>query len=80
LVLACTHFPLVERQLATAFGPQVRFVHGAQGIARRMEFLTRGQPFAREVPDFALFTGDAETFAKLAPALTHYGLERTESF
>jgi glutamate racemase len=80
VVLACTHFPLVERQLAAAFGPQVNFVHGAQGIARRMEFLTRGQPFSREAPDFALFTGDADTFARLAPALKRYGLERTESF
>jgi glutamate racemase len=80
VVLACTHFPLVERALAEALGPDVRFVDGAQGIARRIAFLTRGQPFAREVPDLALFTGDAGTFAKLAPALQRYGLERTESF
>jgi glutamate racemase len=80
VVLACTHFPLVERALAEALGPDVRFVDGAQGIARRIAFLTHGQPFAREVPDLALFTGDAGTFAKLAPALQRYGLERTESF
>jgi glutamate racemase len=80
VVLACTHFPLVERALAAALGPDVRFVDGAQGIARRIAFLTRGQPFAREVPDLALFTGDAGTFAKLTPALQRFGLERTESF
>lgn len=80
VVLACTHFPLVERELAAAFGPHVQFVHGAEGIARRIAFLTQGQPFTRETPDFALFTGDAGSFAKLAPALKRYGLERTESF
>lgn len=80
VVLACTHFPLVERELAEALGPDVTFVHGAEGIARRIEFLTRGQPFAREVPDLALFTGDAARFAALEPALRDYGLERTESF
>lgn len=80
VVLACTHFPLVETQLRTALGTNVRFVHGAEGIARRIEFLTRGQAFAREVPDLALFTGDADHFAKLAPALHGYGLERIEPF
>ena len=80
VVLACTHFPLVEAQLSAAFGRDVRFVHGAAGIARRIEFLTRGQPFAREAPDLALFTGDAGAFAQLAPALSRYGLDRSERF
>jgi glutamate racemase len=75
VVLACTHFPLVERELQAAFGPQVDFVHGAEGIARRIAFLTQGQEFAREVPDFAVFTGDT-----LDPAaLARYGLERSVS-
>jgi glutamate racemase len=80
VVLACTHFPLVEQQLRAALGTNVRFVHGAEGIARRVEFLTRGQLFAREVPDLALFTGDAARFGQLEPALRGYGLERIESF
>ena len=80
VVLACTHFPLVEDQLRSALGTNVRFVHGAEGIARRIEFLTRGQAFEREVPDLALFTGDAARFGQLAPALARYGLERTEAF
>ena len=48
VVLACTHFPLVEAELRAALGTDVRFVHGAEGIARRIAFLTQGQPFARE--------------------------------
>ena len=80
VVLACTHFPLVVAELANAFGPGVRFVHGAQGIARRIAFLTEGQPFARVRPDFALFTRDGRDVAALAPALAHFGLEQTAVF
>lgn len=79
VVLACTHFPLVEKELARALGP-VRLVHGAEGIARRIASLTQGQRFRRETGDLALFTGDAAHFAQLGPALKTYGLERTESF
>ena len=77
VVLACTHFPLLEDGLAQAFGPGVRFVHGAEGIARRIAFLTEGQAFARTAPDLALFTRDGPEIAALAPALARYGLGRT---
>jgi len=80
VVLACTHFPLIEAQLRTALGTNVAFVHGAQGIARRIEFLTRGQQFLRRDNDIALFTGDPEQFARLAPALRRYGIEHSEPF
>ena len=80
VVLACTHFPLIEPQLRTALGTNVRFVHGAQGIARRIEFLTRGQKFARRQNDFALFTGDPDQFAMLLPVLRDYRLEHAEPF
>jgi glutamate racemase len=78
VVLACTHFPLIEAQLAEAFGAGVRFVHGAEGIARRIAHLTNGQSFARHTPDFALFTAEAPDLATLAPALQAYGLSRME--
>lgn len=80
VVLACTHFPLVEAELHAALGKDVRFVHGAEGIARRIAHLTQGQQFRREIPDFALFTGDPDQFATLLPALRDYGLERAEAF
>jgi len=78
VVLACTHFPLVEPELAAAFGPGVAFVHGAAGIARRIVHLTQGQDFARTRPDFALFTRDEPGLAALAPTLAGYGLEAIE--
>ncbi|NKJ41823.1 glutamate racemase [Novosphingobium sp. SG720] len=77
VVLACTHFPLVEAELATAFGPGVRFIDGSDGIARRIAFLTQGQEFARSMPDLALFTRLDEAVADLAPTLAAHGLGRT---
>ncbi len=76
LVLACTHFPLIEAELAGEFGPSVNFVHGAQGIARRIAYLTEGQNFYRTTSDLALFTRAGEDIAPLAPALALYGLDR----
>ena len=78
VVLACTHFPLVEAGLAEAFGPGVRFVHGAQGIARRIAHLTEGQEFRREAPNLALFTRGGQNVQLLAPLLSRYGLIRID--
>ena len=78
VVLACTHFPLVEAELQAALGPDVRFVDGAEGIARRIAHLTHGQTFLRKSPDVALFTGDLAKAEALMPALRSYGLEQLE--
>lgn len=78
VVLACTHFPLVQPELAAAFGPGVDFVDGAAGIARRIAHLTRDQTFARARPDFALFTKHEPSLTALAPALAGYGLSGLE--
>ncbi|OYU37161.1 glutamate racemase [Novosphingobium sp. PASSN1] len=75
VVLACTHFPLLEAELAQAFGPGVRFVDGSDGIARRIAFLTAGQAWERSPQgDLALFTNDDPADALLGPALARYGL------
>jgi glutamate racemase len=78
VVLACTHFPLVQDELAAAFGPGVTFVDGAKGIARRIVHLTQGQSFARSKPDLALFTRADADLPALAPAVTAQGLETIE--
>jgi glutamate racemase len=80
VVLACTHFPLLEAELGEAFGPNVRFVHGAQGIARRIAALTQGQRFTRAEPDLALFTSDGPDIASLSGTLAAYGLPRRAVF
>lgn len=57
VVLACTHFPLLWEELADAL-PGIQFVDGGPGIARRIAFLTQGQPWPNEPPQgVAVFTG-----------------------
>jgi glutamate racemase len=80
LVLACTHFPLLEEELRAALGREVDFVHGAEGIARRIAFLTQGQSFVRKAPDSAVTTGDLADFKRLASAFAGYRIERLEKF
>lgn len=81
VVLACTHFPLLEAELAEAFGPGVRFVDGSDGIARRIAFLTEGQAWARGAEgDLALFTRDDPDDEKLMPTLLQYGIVRRLAF
>lgn len=80
VVLACTHFPLVEKELGEAFGPDVRFVHGAAGIARRIASLVEGQLLVRKLPDLALFTRGGKDVDALREALAAQGLERTAIF
>jgi len=69
VVLACTHFPLLEDELADAF-PKVTHVHGAPGIARRIAYLTRGQAWPdRPSKGLMLFTSAVKTppLCALAP-------------
>lgn len=80
VVLACTHFPLLAGELAAAFGPDVRFVDGAAGIARRIAFLTEGQPWQRREDDLALFTRGGPDVEALRPALARYGLTHVSVF
>lgn len=80
VVLACTHFPLIEEQLSEAFGPEVRFIDGAAGIARRIAHLTCGQEFSRDTPDRAVFTGQWPISAGLERSLRAYGLEEIRHF
>ncbi len=75
-VLACTHFPLVQPELAHAFGGDVRFIDGSDGIARRVAALTEGQNWNREQDDVALFTRGGQDVERLRPALAAYGLGR----
>ena len=72
VVLACTHFPLLDAELRAAF-PTVSFVDGGAGIARRIAHLTEGQPWPAEAAaGIALFT--APLREPLPPFLATYGL------
>jgi glutamate racemase len=78
VVLACTHFPLLANELAEAL-PGVAFVDGGAGIARRIAWLTRGQPWPDEAPPgIAIFTG-AKPAEPLVAALAAFGLTEVQT-
>lgn len=79
IVNACTHFPLVQQELAAVAPPRVRFVDGGPGIARRIAFLTTGQAWPDIPVHRAVFTriGDAER--SLQPALAAYGIDAIDA-
>ena len=79
-MLACTHFPLVAAELAAAAPRPLRFIHGADGIARRCAHLLRDARWeGPRAPGRAIFTGGIEGVAPLAPALHGFGLSLLES-
>ena len=80
VVLACTHFPLLMDELTEAFGTGVAFIHGANGIARRVASLCAGQSWSRWTRERAVTTGSIEDFRRLAPAFEPLGLKRLETF
>lgn len=80
LVLACTHFPLLAEELQAVFGPDVRLVDGAAGIARRIAHLLEGQDLASDGPGRFVVTGPLEAAAGLETALAARGFGPAEAF
>ena len=79
VVLACTHFPLVEQELAAASPRPIRFVDGKEGIARRTAVLTRDCIWSdRPDPGTALFTRWTAEHEAYRSALSAWGLQRIE--
>lgn len=77
VVLACTHFPLVEEELTSAAPRPLAFVDGKEGIARRTAWLARGIQWDSPSPEgIALFTGPGGEAYRAG--LARYGLTRIE--
>jgi glutamate racemase len=73
VVLACTHFPLLSEELRTAF-PNIKYVDGGPGIARRIAHLTREQPWPTTPTEgIAVFTSPG-THRPLESSLARFGL------
>jgi len=71
-VLACTHFPLLREELEAAF-PGIRWIDGGPGIARRIAYLTREQPWPTDASEgVMIFT--AEPRSPLLGTLARYGI------
>ena len=80
IVLACTHFPLVEAELEAATPRPVAFVHGADGIARRTAWLTRHHAWPDQPSEgVALFTRRSPDIEAYRKGLISYGLGRIET-
>jgi glutamate racemase len=80
IVLACTHFPLVEAELAAAAPRPIAFVDGKEGIARRTSWLTRDRTWpASATEGIAVFTGDGSRAEAYRAGLARFGLTRIET-
>jgi glutamate racemase len=80
IILGCTHFPLVQDELAIAALPGMQFVDGAAGIARRILHLSQGQSWPEAyVPGIFVTTGQIADIAPYRPQLTQYGLTEIAS-
>ena len=71
-VLACTHFPLLRQELSRAF-PGVKWIDGGPGIARRIAWLTREQPWPTG-PSEGVMIFTAEPRSPLLVTLARYGI------
>ena len=77
VVLACTHFPLVEDELAAASSRPVRFVDGKEGIARRTAWLLRGREWPGPAEEgVAVFTGRDTDIDAYRAGLARFGLTK----
>ncbi len=78
VVLACTHFRLVEPELSAA--APIAYVDGAEGIARRIASLTGGMDWPT-VPSTgrAVLTRLVADVEALRPALATFGLTQIEA-
>ena len=73
-ILGCTHFPLVQDELANV-APRMHFVDGAAGIARRIANLTEGQAWPLAALDgIFVTTGPLANAEPLRPALLDFGV------
>ncbi|OHD09144.1 glutamate racemase [Sphingopyxis sp. RIFCSPHIGHO2_12_FULL_65_19] len=80
VVLACTHFPLLRDELQAAFGPDVRLIDGAAGIARRIAYLTDGQRWPGAAsPGLAVFTRSQDRTPPPLAALAPFGIGAIET-
>ncbi len=78
VVLACTHFPLLHEDLAEALDG-IALVDGGPGIARRIAWLTRDDPWLDQPPaGIAIFTGDPPGQG-LGASLERFGLTEIQT-
>ncbi len=78
VVLACTHFPLLAREIKSASPAHVTLVDSGEGIARRTAHLTKGQDWPTLPNGRAVFTKQDDRAKALQDALDVYDLTKTD--
>lgn len=79
VILACTHFPLLQAELQKSFVTAIQFIDGSQGIARRIAYLTSETKWPEAKENGVFVTSGA--LAELAPyraALHEFDLTKLE--
>ncbi|QTD56290.1 glutamate racemase [Parasphingorhabdus cellanae] len=79
VILACTHFPLVQEELQKSFVRDIQFIDGSQGIARRIAHLTAEIKWP-EAPENGVFvtTGSLAELKRYRKTLNGFGLTELE--
>ncbi|MBV1892384.1 MAG: glutamate racemase [Gammaproteobacteria bacterium] len=82
IVLACTHFPLVKKQLIDAFPRRVNWIDSGEAIARRVSSLLDSQPPTttqkKTTSNTAIFTMQSADIDCLQYILKRFYLKRLE--
>ncbi len=82
IVLACTHFPLIKKNLSDASPREVNWIDSSEAIARRVSALLDNQALAKIGPQgngsTAIFTAQNTDTNSLSDVLNSFSLARTE--
>lgn len=80
VILACTHFPIVQEELQKSFVRAIQFIDGSHGIARRIADLTSDAIWPK-VPENGVFvtTGTVDQLAPYRDTLSKFGLTKLEA-
>jgi glutamate racemase len=84
VVLGCTHFPLLEPELAAAAPHPVAWMNSGAAIARRVATLlgdaAQAPPVLLRQPHRAIFTAEAEAVERMRSGLAGFGLDHVAYF
>lgn len=79
IILACTHFPLVQEELQAAIDRPIQFVDGSKGIARRIAHLTEGIKWTNNsFENIFVTTGDLGAIDPFSNSLAQYEIRNFE--
>ncbi len=82
IVLGCTHFPFLKKDIRKRMGPKVKVIDSGAAIARRVKYLLKkkGALSPKKGKDLFFTTGDAQEFSRVASVLmgANISAERVE--